>query len=97
APGGTPRRRVEGVLRRQRAAPEQRPLRQRPARGAVKIEEKGKFLGTVGWSWDLGTIVGGLFPVGLILIGINQFVALLLIPGLMAVSYLTARIKNSEH
>jgi len=63
---------------------------------SVKIEEKGKFLGTVGWSWDLGTIVGGLFPVGLILIGINQFVALLLIPGLMAVSYLTARIKNSE-
>ncbi|MCH8022878.1 MAG: MFS transporter [Thaumarchaeota archaeon] len=63
---------------------------------SVKTEEKGKFLGTVGWSWDLGTIVGGLFPVGMILIGLNQFVALLLIPGLMAVSYLTARIRNSE-
>ncbi|MFQ6010997.1 MAG: MFS transporter [Nitrososphaerales archaeon] len=61
---------------------------------SVKVEEKGKFIGTFGWSYDLATIVGAQLPVGLLLIGIDQFVALLLIPGLMAISYLTANIRN---
>ncbi len=62
---------------------------------SVKIEEKGKFIGTFGWSYDLATIVGAQLPVALILIGVDQFVALLLIPVVMAVSYLTAKIRNS--
>ncbi len=59
----------------------------------VNVREKGKFIGTFGWSYDLATIVGAQLPVVFVLLGLNQFSSLFVLPMVMAVAYLSSKQK----
>jgi MFS family permease len=60
---------------------------------SVKKYDKGTFYGTFGWSYDLETIVGAQLPVLLVMMNLNQFFSMLIIPVMMVVGYLLSKKK----
>jgi len=54
----------------------------------VKESEKGKFLGTYGWSFDLATVVGTQVPILFILVNLNQFYSLLIFPAVIGITFI---------
>jgi MFS family permease len=53
--------------------------------------EKGKVIGTLGWSYDLATIFGAQIPIIFVALGLGTFTALYVFPLVMLVTYLFAR------
>lgn len=49
--------------------------------------EKGRVIGTFGWSYDLATILGALIPVIFVGLGLETFTALYFFPVIMLVTY----------
>jgi len=58
----------------------------------VKEKEKGKFLGTYGWSFDLATVVGTQIPLLFILLNLNQFASLLVFPAVIGIAYIINKL-----
>ncbi len=63
--------------------------------------EKGVIVGTLGWSYDLATILGAYVPVVMVALGFNVFTALFIFPIAMLVTYAafvrtTRKIKISD-
>jgi MFS family permease len=60
-----------------------------------KTEEKGRVIGTLGWSSDLATIVGAQVPILFIAAGLGTFSALYVFPLVMLATYLIASRKRN--
>jgi hypothetical protein len=60
---------------------------------SVEKYDKGLFYGTFGWSYDIATIVGGQIPVIFVLLGLDQFISMLVFPIVMLIAYLLSRNK----
>ena len=58
----------------------------------VKESEKGKFLGTYGWSFDLATVVGTQVPLLFVLLNLNQFYSLLVFPAVIGIAYIINKL-----
>ncbi|MCK5021615.1 MAG: MFS transporter [Candidatus Peribacteraceae bacterium] len=54
--------------------------------------EKGKVLGTLGWSHDLSTIIGAQVPILFIAFGFGTFTALYVFPVIMAITYIFMKL-----
>ena len=52
------------------------------------VEEKGKVIGTLGWSYDLATIAGAQVPLVFIMLGLGTFTALYVFPLVMLMTYM---------
>ena len=57
----------------------------------VEHHNKGKFIGTFGWSYDFATIIGAQLPLLVVAFGLNQFSALFVYPVVMLLTFLVAR------
>lgn len=53
--------------------------------------EKGKVIGTLGWSYDLATIAGAQIPLIFVALGLGTFTALYVFPLIMLITYLASR------
>ena len=63
---------------------------------AFAVEEKGKVIGTLGWSYDLATIAGAQVPLVFIMLGLGTFTALYVFPLVMLVTYVFVIYKKNE-
>ena len=54
--------------------------------------EKGKVLGTLGWSHDLSTIIGAQVPIIFIALGLGTFTALYVFPIIIAITYIFIKL-----
>ncbi len=57
----------------------------------VEIENKGKVIGTVGWSYDFGTIFGAQVPAAFSFLAVNPFTSMLLFPLFGIASYIAKK------
>jgi MFS family permease len=62
----------------------------------VKMTERGKFLGTFSWSYDLATIVGAQTPILFVLFKLNQFASLLVVPLVIGATYIISTLKMTR-
>jgi MFS family permease len=53
--------------------------------------EKGKVIGTLGWSYDLATIAGAQIPLIFVALGLGTFTALYVFPIVILITYLVSR------
>lgn len=58
---------------------------------SFEANEKGKVIGTFGWSYDLATIAGAQIPIVFIALGLGTFTALYAFPVIMLVTYAAAK------
>jgi MFS family permease len=58
----------------------------------VKENDKGKFLGTFGWSYDFATVVGTQVPILFVLFNLNQFTSLLVVPLVIGIAYIINKL-----
>lgn len=63
---------------------------------SFRPEEKGKVIGTLGWSYDLATIVGAQVPLLFVLSGFGTFTALFIFPAVMLITYAAAILRKSN-
>jgi len=59
----------------------------------VKRYDKGKVIGTYGWSFDIATIIGAQIPLLFILFGLNPFTSLFVFPIVGIVTYVISKSK----
>jgi MFS family permease len=62
----------------------------------VKRKNKGRFLATFGWSYEIGTIVGAQAPVLFVLLHLSEFAALILIPLTIGSAYLFTTLRSMQ-
>lgn len=60
----------------------------------VEHYNKGKFIGTFGWSYDFATIIGAQLPLLIVAFGLNQFSALFVYPFVILLAYLLTMRKK---
>jgi len=59
----------------------------------VKKYDKGKVFGTYGWSFDIATIVGTQLPLAFILLNLNVFASLFVLPVIGLITYVFSKEK----
>jgi len=59
----------------------------------VKKYDKGKVFGTYGWSFDIATIVGTQLPLAFILLNLNVFASLFVLPVVGLITYIFSKEK----
>lgn len=59
----------------------------------VKRHDKGKVIGTYGWSFDIATIAGAQIPLLFVLSGLNPFVSLFVFPIVGIITYVFSKDK----
>jgi MFS family permease len=60
------------------------------------VEEKGKVIGTFGWSYDFATIVGAQVPALFVVFGLGTFTALYVFPIVMLITYIICKMLRSD-